>query len=82
MTPTTLDTIRNAVAKTESLAVATEAAFDNLQMPGVDPIVLERVAHLIGSTREAAEAALNVVRAASATIADDTPAAGKPEAWG
>lgn len=82
MKPDKLDEIRFAVAKTEALAKAAEDAFDNLAMPGVDPDALERVAHLIGTTTEAATAALNLVRALSATIADETPAPdGSKETW-
>lgn len=61
------DELRIAVAKVDALAAAAEEMFDNTSWgPDVDRQRLDRNAHLIGATREAAEAALLAVDAFNA----------------
>ncbi|MEO7729626.1 MAG: hypothetical protein ABIY55_01535, partial [Kofleriaceae bacterium] len=58
------DALRLAVAKVDALAAAAEDHFDNTMWDGeLDGQQLERTAHLIGLTREAAEAAVLAVDA-------------------
>jgi predicted ABC-type transport system involved in lysophospholipase L1 biosynthesis ATPase subunit len=56
------DEIRIAVARVDSLASAAEAMFDDTTFDGnLDRQRIERLAHLIGATAEAAAAAIVVV---------------------
>ena len=73
------DELRIKVANVDALAAAVEDLFDDTLFDGqVDRQRLERCAHLIGMTREAAEQALAAVDAASAETA--IPDA-DPRAW-
>jgi hypothetical protein len=79
------DDLRIAVARVDALASAAEELFDNTLWGGeVDRQRLERAAHLIGLTRESAEAALNAVDAFNADALNPTitaDAKSEPEAW-
>ena len=78
------DTLRTAVAKVDALAAAAEQAYDNaIWPPGTDRQQIERLAHLVGASREAAEAALCAVDALNADIADDSviTSAARPGDW-
>jgi hypothetical protein len=56
------DNVRTAVAKTDALAHALEKMFDEAPLRGeIDRQRLERLAHLVGATAEAAAAALVAV---------------------
>ena len=56
------DNARTAVAKVDALAHALEKLFDDAPLRGeIDRQRLERLAHLVGATAEAAAAALLVV---------------------
>lgn len=82
MTSQALDEIRIAVAKTEALAHAAEVAFDGEMWPaGVDRQAVERIAHLVGATREAAEAAVLAVDKHNSALADAQPATGDRGEW-
>jgi hypothetical protein len=77
------DEIRIAVARVDSLASAAESMFDNTSFgAGVDRQTIERLAHLIGATAEAAAAAVVVVDRLNADALNPTIAEGeKPEDW-
>lgn len=63
------DELRTAVAKVDALAAAVEETYDSTAWPqGSDRKQIERLAHLIGAAREAAEAALVVVDAMNADL--------------
>lgn len=77
------DELRTAVAKVDALAAAVEDLFDNTLWGGdVDRQRLERAAHLIGLTREAAEQALNAVDAFNADALNPTiPEDANQDGW-
>lgn len=69
------DDLRTAVAAVDALAAAAEQAFDNaIWPPGTDRQQIERIAHLVGASREAAEAALCTVDALNGDLGEDRAA--------
>lgn len=79
------DELRLVVAKVDALANATEELFDSTTWRGeVDSQRLERIAHLVGATAEAAAVAVVAVDSFNAevlvtpTISTDTD----PDDWG
>jgi hypothetical protein len=84
----TYDDIRVAVAKVDAIAHAAEATFDSaIWPPGADRRQTERIAHLVGAAREAAEAALSAVDELSTKICDESALASaiasapRPDGW-
>jgi hypothetical protein len=72
----TLDELRNAVAKCEAIAHAAEELFDGTAWGAdVDRQRLERLAHLIGATAEAATAALAACDRLGGVLGDAAPIA-------
>jgi hypothetical protein len=63
------DNARTAVAKVDALAHATEMMFEDAPWDGeIDQQRLERLAHLVGETAEAAAAALVAIDTLNPTI--------------
>jgi hypothetical protein len=78
--PEAFDDLRTAVAKVDALAAAAEQAFDNaIWPPGADRQQVERIAHLVGASRETAESALCAVDALNADALD--PTVGSAGSW-
>lgn len=77
------DEIRTAVAKVDALAHAAETMFDETVFDGtLDSQRIERLAHLIGATSEAATAALVVVdRLNAEALSSAIPADAEPGSW-
>jgi len=70
------DDLRTAVAKVDALAHAVEMMFDDAPWGGeIDSQRLERLAHLVGATAEAAAAALVAVDTLNADLLNPTIAA-------
>ena len=77
------DELRTACAKCDALAHATSVLFDDVPWGGeIDQQRLERLAHLVGATAEAAAAALLVVDRLGADLLNPTIAKdAEPGEW-
>jgi hypothetical protein len=77
------DEIRIAVARVDSLASAAESMFDNTAFGAdLDRQKIERLAHLIGATAEAAAAAVVVVDRLNAdALNPEISGDKKPDHW-
>lgn len=69
-----IDALRIAVGRVEALAATAAESYDNTVWRDADPLQVERLAHLLGATAEAAAAAVAVVYRFETLIADQQAA--------
>jgi hypothetical protein len=60
----------------EAFATVSVEAYDNASWNDPDPQIIERIAHLLGATHEAAAAAVEAVDHSRTAVADAQPADG------
>jgi hypothetical protein len=69
-----LDELWVAAGRTEALAAVSVEAYDNASWNDPDPQIIERLAHLLGVTHEAAVATVSAVDRFRTAVADAQPA--------
>ena len=69
-----LDALRIAVGKVEALAAVAAESYDNTIWNNTDPLQIDRMAHLLGATAEAAATAVAAVDRLHTFVADQQPA--------
>jgi hypothetical protein len=76
-----MDELRIAAGRVEALAAVSVETYDNAIWEDADPVIVERIAHLLGATHEAAAAAVEAVDHFRTVVADAQPTEGGDQ-WG
>lgn len=68
-----LDALRIAVGKVDALAAVAVESYDNTTWRDADPLQIDRMAHLLGATADAAATAVAAVDHFRIIVADHQP---------
>jgi K+-transporting ATPase c subunit len=74
-----LDALRIAVGKVEALAAAAVESYDNTIWPDAAPLQIDRMAHLLGATADAAATAVAAVDHFRTVVVDQQPSSGEAD---